>query len=283
MYEDHWGLSETPFSSDLDPRSFFESPMHEEALARLHFLVEQRRRLGLLLGTHGSGKSLLMEVLYQQMRRAGRPVARLRLVGLSAEEFPGLLALELGVEQRSDESLISLWRSISDRVTENRLQQWGTMILLDDVDEAGPELQAVIARLAQLDLSRDAQLTVVMTASPERVTELSPRLMELSELRIDLESWDEEDTADFLTASLRRVGRDEPAFSDAAIARLHQLSGGIPRRVRQLADWALMAGAGQQQQQIDAHTVEAVFEELGVGDLEIAMTEPKAVSTNSAA
>ena len=267
MYEEHWGLSETPFSSDLDPKAFFESHVHEEALARLYYLVEQRRRLGLLLGTHGSGKSLLLEVLYQQMKRAGRPVARLRLVGVSAEEFPWLLAREMGVEHRPNDSLTSLWRSISDSIAENRFQQWGTTILLDDVDDVDPQLRSAITRLVQLDPSRQTQLTVILAASLERAASLGPRLLELSELRIDLDSWDEEDTADYLVTALRRAGREEPAFSAAAVSRLHQLSGGIPRRVRQLADWALMAGAGQQQEQIDAVTVETVYEELGVRDL----------------
>jgi len=267
MYKDHWGLRDTPFSSDLDPQAFFESQVHEEALARLYYLVEQRRRLGLLLGAHGSGKSLLLEVLCDQLRRAGRPVARLRLVGVSAAEFPWLLARELGVDLRPDEGPTSLWRSIADRIAANRHQQWGTMVLLDDVDEAEAELRTAIVRLTQLEPGRDAGLTIILSARLDRASRLGPRLLELSELRIDLDSWEEEDTAAFLSTALKRAGREGPAFGAAAIARLHQLSGGVPRRVRQLADWALMAGAGQQQQQIDALTVETVFEELGVRDL----------------
>lgn len=43
MYQAHWGLRESPFRGLLDPKFFYQSPTHEEALARLHFLVEQRR------------------------------------------------------------------------------------------------------------------------------------------------------------------------------------------------------------------------------------------------
>ena len=74
MYASHWGLRESPFRNCLDPHCFYQSPTHEEALARLHFLVEQHRRLGLLLGPDGSGKSLLLEVFAAQSapRRATR-------------------------------------------------------------------------------------------------------------------------------------------------------------------------------------------------------------------
>ena len=72
MYQAHWGLQESPFRGDLDPKSFYQSPTHEEALARLSFLVGQHRRLGLLVGPSGSGKSLLLEVFAQQLRRRKR-------------------------------------------------------------------------------------------------------------------------------------------------------------------------------------------------------------------
>ena len=66
MYETHWGLRESPFRGLANPRYFYCSPTHDEALARLQFLVQHRRRLGLLLGMPGSGKSLLLEVFGRQ-------------------------------------------------------------------------------------------------------------------------------------------------------------------------------------------------------------------------
>ncbi len=268
MYQEHWGLREAPFTSNLDPGAFFESRVHEEALARLHYLVEQHRRLGIVLGDHGSGKSLLLEVLYQGAKNTGRPVVRLPLVGVSAEELPWQLAAELGLDPDANAGLASLWRSVSDCIRANSMQRRGTMILLDDADEASEEMRQVVSRLIQLDPGSDTQLTVILSAQTDRAASLGARLLELSELRIDLDAWGEEDTAGFLNAALKRVGAERPAFGPSAITRLHQLSGGVPRRVRQLADLALMAGAGQEQQEVDAHTVELVFEELRVGELQ---------------
>ncbi len=70
MYETHWGLDVSPFRGLADPRFFYCSPTHDEALARLTFLVENRRRLGLLLGEPGSGKTLVLKVL---STTAGQP------------------------------------------------------------------------------------------------------------------------------------------------------------------------------------------------------------------
>ena len=93
---------------------------------------------------------------------------------------------------------------------------------------------------------------------------LGRQLLELAELRIDVVPWEQSDTEDFLNSSLVHAGRQSPTFADPAVALIHQLSGGIPRRITQLADLALLAGAGAELQQIDAETVESVYHELGV-------------------
>ena len=49
-----------------------------------------------------------------------------------------------------------------------------------------------------------------------------------------------------------------------AMHRLYEIGEGLPRRIKQVADLSLLAGAGQQIEEIDAGTVEAATQELGV-------------------
>jgi hypothetical protein len=83
MYQAYWGLASSPFRGHLDPRAFHQGPTQEEALARLHFLVDEQRTVGLLLGEAGSGKSLLLEVFAQQLGAARRERAVVSLLGTS--------------------------------------------------------------------------------------------------------------------------------------------------------------------------------------------------------
>ena len=112
MYPSHWGLRESPFRNCLDPRLFYQSPTHDEALARLHFLVEQHRRVGLLLGPDGSGKSFLLEVFAEQLRRSGRPAAKVSLLAIEPAELLWLVALELGLNPEPVQSMTALWRMV---------------------------------------------------------------------------------------------------------------------------------------------------------------------------
>ncbi len=266
MYRQYWGLRDSPFRGALDPRRFFPSPTHEEALARLHFLVEERRRLGLLLGPAGCGKSMTLEVFARQLRRAGAQVANINLLGVDLHEFLWLAAAELGANPDQRDDPFQLWRGVIDRLVENRYQQFDTVILLDDVDEASSAVLDHVVRLAQFDGATGARLTIVMTSASTTVVRLPERILELADLRIDIEPWEAADTVQYLNSALNQAGRQSPTFTDEAAHRLHDLCGGIPRRVNQLANLALLAAAGRKMQMVDTETLDGAYHELGVVD-----------------
>jgi general secretion pathway protein A len=264
MYQAYWGLADSPFRGHLDVKTFYQAPTQDEALARLHFLVDEQRTLGLLLGESGSGKSLVLEVFARQLRRASQDVALVNIGGVGTEEFLWRLAGQLGVEVFGETTQFKLVRAIDDFLTARTYEQIATVILLDDADEARDEVIEYVVRLSQLSAVRDPRLTLALSAQPRRVDRLGLRLLELSELRIDLEGWELDDTFAYIRQALSRAGRSTPLFTPSGLRRLHELSGGIPRRVKQMADLALIAGAGQNLTQIESETIESVFHELTV-------------------
>jgi general secretion pathway protein A len=262
MYETHWGLRESPFRGLANPRYFYNSPTHDEALARLQFLAQNRYRLGLLLGMPGNGKTLLLEVFGRQMRSVGSQVVMANLLSLGTREFLWELATQLQRNPRPADTPFELWRAVVDRLAENRYQQLPTVLLLDDADEMSPEIAPYIIRLLRQDPAAQSYLTVVMAADPRRVKRLGRRMLEFCELRIELESWEPDDTCQYLRQCLTAAGTDRSVFNSAAALRLHELAQGVPRQVSYLAELALVAGAGQHLSQIDKATVDAVYEEL---------------------
>jgi general secretion pathway protein A len=264
MYLPQWGLHDAPFRSAYDARNFFESSTHEEALARLHFLVEQHRRLGLLMGDFGCGKTMLLEVFARAIRRRGHPAALVELVGLQGSDMLAELAIQFGLAPDRGATAASLWRSLGDRIVEYRYQLLDTVVLLDDADQASQEVLAQITRLAQLDRSAESRLTLVLAGRQERMNRVGRGLLELADLRIDVEPWEPADTARYVKHSLEQAGCQTEVFTASAIERLHQIAQGVPRRVSQLADLSLLAGAGQNLPQIDAGVIDSVYHELGV-------------------
>ena len=53
MFESYWELTEPPFDNSPNPKFFYLSPAHEEALVRLVFSVRHRKGCGMLTGEYG--------------------------------------------------------------------------------------------------------------------------------------------------------------------------------------------------------------------------------------
>lgn len=264
MYHSYWGLCESPFRSGLDARFFYQSPTHDEALARMQFLVDDQRRLGLLLGESGCGKSQLFEIFARHLRYYGCQVAAMSLLGVTPVEMVWQLATQLGGRPEINSPLPVVWRNLADRIAQHRFQQLHTVLLLDDADEAAADTLGQLARLTQIDSAADTRLTVILSGQSHRVAKLGTRLLEMAELRVDVQNWEEADTAGYLEFALGAAGRNLPAFTPEAIAELHRISSGVPRRLKQLADLAMAAGAGYQLELVDVDTIESVFQELAV-------------------
>lgn len=267
MYLNYWGLRESPFHRPRQNRWFFEGDVHEEAVARLHFMIEHRHRLGILSGDMGSGKSLLLAVMADRLRRNGRTVVHASLEEASAAELWWILAVGLELNPQSHEPPPRLWRRVCDRLSHDRLTGNGTVLLLDDADQAHHDALAGILRLLSVEPLVGMQLSVVLACRPAGVSRLSARLVEQAELLITLEPFSLSETRDYVQEALTQAGREESAFSSAALLRLHELSDGVVRRINHLADLSLAAGASQGQEFIDTEIVEGVYQELGAAQL----------------
>lgn len=262
MYQTHWDLERSPFPSGLDTRLFYEGDSQRESLARLRFLVGQRRRFGLVLGETGVGKSLLVRYFAEQSRQTEHHLVQIDPLGLSAREFYWRLGVELRASVRVEDDLVRLFRQLSDRLQENVLQRRQTILLLDDLDQAGPDLLSHVQRLLRTDAANAGWLCVLGSVNEQQLGRLSKPLQELIDLRIDLRAWDELDTIGYLQLALLEAGAERPLFDDEALSLLHQRASGIPRMVNRLADYALLTGAQQGVHLITADILHEASESL---------------------
>jgi type II secretory pathway predicted ATPase ExeA len=181
-----WDADRLPFSGPLDADRFHSGPCQEEALARLHFLVEHGCRLGLVLGGSGCGKTWLLRAFRQALAGAGPEVALVPLGGIDAYEFLWEVAAQLGTGPSPGEPLGRLWRRVSDHLAENRWLGRATVLLLDDATAATAQVLGHVLRLAELDAAGKARLTMVLACDPQELEQVGPQLVARSALRVDL-------------------------------------------------------------------------------------------------
>ncbi|HEX4414669.1 MAG TPA: AAA family ATPase [Lacipirellulaceae bacterium] len=257
-----WGLEHWPFRGSVGANQFYPTAGHDEALARIEYLVESRRRLGVLVGEAGIGKSLILRVAAKRLIRSGSVAIVVDALGASVREVLWNLACELKTAPRDDADTAWLWRQIADRVAENRMQHVATVLLVDDAGQAGPDLITQFARLVRLDTSPTARWTIVLAAEAGQAARWNDTLRSAVDLRIEVAPWSVNDTIGYVQTSLVDAGRFDPVFDEGGLRKLHDLACGVPQDVARLADYALLAAAGMSISSIDAASVEAAYEEI---------------------
>ena len=175
----------------------------------------------------------------------------------AAKITPEDLGNKLQAAIRLEDDLLRLHRQLADRLHENSLQGRQTVVALDDLDQVGPDLLNLVQRLLRTDAAHAGWLTIIASANTSQLGRLGKGLLELADLRIDLEPWDELDTIGYLQLAQFEAGAERPLFDDQAMTELHRASGGVPRRVNRLAEFALLAGAEHSQEIIDAAAIES--------------------------
>lgn len=259
-YWRYWNLSGPPFTGEATEPLFRGSTV-EEALARIEFLVTNRRHVGAIVGPSGVGKStLLRHCAMQPLTSPDLPnvrAIRISVLGKGPAELIAIVASELTGGRRASDPAES-WTSLCDFFQAASREEVHTVLLLDDVDSCNAACEEDLCRI----LSMSFPLTVLMAIESRLLSTISRNLVSRTELQIELPAWELAQTAEYLAWTCSRLGRNEPLFTDDAVHCIQELSYGIPRRIVHITDLALVAGAVAKANAIEADCVEQVAWEL---------------------
>ena len=272
MYTDYWKLTAQPFENTPDPKFFYQSPQHQEGLARLNYVVQGRKGAGVLTGVFGCGKTLLARSLFAQL-----PANRYRLVYIanplmSDIELLHAIAQKLNVsnlpDRRSDVLVDVLLSGMEQALRDNMRDGKDTLVIVDEAHTIKEE--RVLEQLRLLMNFQDEDrflLTMILMGQPE-LKELVDRHKPLAQricMGHHLLPLSAGETAEYARHRLSIAGaKNANLFTPKALVLLHEHSGGVPRRINQLADLALLAGMSKQAKQIDEVMMQEVPASIGV-------------------
>ncbi len=258
MYEQYWGLEFSPFLNNFDVNQFFESSTHEEAVARLFYLVEQHRRFGVVTGLAGTGKSLLLQVLADQVSRTQRRLVAVDLCGADGQEMLWQMASEMNLVPQPSDTPRILWQALDDHLSALSAAGIQTVFLIDHLDRADAACLPLLQRICML--SRGSRCWTTMIAAVRTIGENSQgrTLEELSDLSVDVGPLTREETAAYVTRQCRLARCERRIFDMTALARVFELTGGIPRDINRLCDLALLAGLGEGTSRIHRGIIDSV-------------------------
>lgn len=258
MYESYWGLTASPFTNRLSTKWYHASPVHEEAIARLFYLIEQQRGFGVLAGDVGTGKSLLLKVLAEQVRRTGRNVASVNLNGLDQHEMLWQIAIKLDLSPADTESRWQLWRRVEDEIHARQLTGVHSVLIMDHLDQADTTCHTMLQRLVSSTEEAGNRVTFVSSIRSESLARMARVVGGLSDLQVELTNLHLDETDDFVRDLLAQGGSERDVFDDDSIIRIHAHSHGCPRMINRLCELSMIAALAESRDIVDGEIVDTV-------------------------
>jgi type II secretory pathway predicted ATPase ExeA len=142
------------------------------------------------------------------------------------------------------------------------------LLVVDESQNLSVPALEELRMLSNFQLGNHPLLQTLLLGQPEfRVTlQSSPHLEQLRQRVIaahHLEPMEKGEIEPYIVHRLQKVGWDgNPAFDQRVFAELYEASGGIPRRVNQIANRLMLLGAVDERTRIDSAMLKAVLDEM---------------------
>lgn len=282
LYQAFFGLQREPFSIAPDPRALFMSDRHREALAHLLYGVQAGAGgFVLLTGEIGAGKTTVSRCFLEQVP-PGCEVALILNPRQDADEVLATVYQEFGIALAPGAGVKTMVDALNAFLLEVHARGGQSVLIVDEAQALSAQVLEQLRLLTNLETSERKLLQIVLIGQPElRAMVAAPGLEQLAQrvvARYHLGALSEAETVQYVRHRLAVAGLGGALPFDApALARIHALSGGIPRRINLVCDRALLGAYAQGVSTVGAALVaQAGREILGAGDEATAAGAPRA-------
>jgi general secretion pathway protein A len=267
MYEEHYGLSDRPFQLTPDARFWFESRTHKKAMAYLGYGLAQGEGFVTITGEIGAGKSTLVAHLLATIDKERLNAVSITSTQVDGDDMLRLVAQGLGIAVAGTEKA-RLLDLVEHRLGEEARRGRRTLLIVDEAQNLPVAALEELRMLSNFTLAGRALIQILLLGQPEFRDRIAGEegLEQLRQRVIaahHLEPIAADEVEAYLVHRLARVGwQGRPSFEPAALAALHRHSGGVPRRLNQLANRLLLFGAVEELDKFDAAAVDSVAADL---------------------
>jgi len=269
MYEQHFGLSERPFSLSPEPRFLYLSRHHEMALTSLEYGFAGGALITLLTGEVGCGKTTLVRHFVAGLD----PAVSVGVISHTHRGSGKLLqwvAMAFGVTPRRQD-VASVYQAFTAHLDSLVAGGKRLMLIVDEAQNLGLSRLEELRVLSNVNDSRTLAFQLVLVGQPElRTTLRRPKLRQLAQrvgADYHLGTLSRDETREYVRHRIQLTGGSPCLFSVGAIDVAHLHSGGVPRLVNQLCDTALVYAFAEQRFDVDAALMEQVVNDRAAGGI----------------
>tara|TARA_B110000879_G_scaffold36742_1_gene50987 strand:+ start:2592 stop:3566 length:975 start_codon:yes stop_codon:yes gene_type:complete len=263
MYRQHFGLKAKPFSLIPDPNFLHFSDKHKVAYSLLEYGLHEQSGLTVITGEVGSGKTTLIRHLLSEIDQSELAIGLINNTHASLGDLTQWVALAFGISHENKDK-VTLFRDVQDYLINEWAKGKRAVLIVDEAQNMDKETLEELRLYTNINADGEQFLQIILVGQPElrdilRAPELAQMAQRVSvEYHIEPLGW--QDTANYIRHRLATASNEESVeaashiFDSVAIAVIFYFSGGVPRLINTLCDFALVHAYAMGLQTIN-HTI----------------------------
>jgi len=266
-YERFYGLKENPFGVTPDPRFFFSSKGHQDALAYLRYTLGEHKGFAVVTGEVGVGKTMVVKTFVETLD-GGVDLAVVLNPKLSFKQLLSTVVNEYGLSVRG-KSKAELLMDLEQFLLEARRRDRNVILIIDEAQNVPLASLEEIRMLSNLESADRKLLQIALVGQPE--LEVLLRMRNLRQLRqripgvCTISPLSRNEVEEYMMTRMAKAGSDGSLrFTGDAVDEIYRYSGGTPRLINFVCDRTLLLGFVEEAKLIDSRLVMAAVRELEV-------------------
>ena len=274
-YKDFFKFTETPFSVSPDPKFFYFSRSHAEALNHLRYGIYEGLGFTMIIGEPGTGKTMLSRYF---LNKAGEDLQMIHISDPRSSQKELLVTVleSLGVSRFPQEELTE--RKLTDRLYDLLLvfyrQSKKVVLFLDEAQGLDFESLEGLRLISNLETDYQKLIQVVLFGQTELEEKLQEKRLRQFDQRIlvryHLLPLGLEELQPYIQHQLMVAKVDSHVeFTPQSASKIYEISRGLPRMVNVLCERAMMSAFIENTRKISVQNVLEGWESLnGIKTLE---------------
>lgn len=244
MYKAFYGLTRYPFPKDIEPAYMFKHADFTELAGRLDYMKKQRGIM-LLTGDPGSGKTTAIRNFVSGLNQDRFMPLYIPLATVAIGDFYKQLNDVLKGERCSTKSI--LFKSIQERILHytvhlNKIP----IVIIDEAHLLKNENFFELQIITNFNMDSLDPALFILVAQSHLNDRLARNFLESFNQRINMKfhmsSLKPSEVSKFIDHQIKNAGGSKEIFTENAYKTIHNLSGGVVRKIGKLVEKSLSLG-----------------------------------------
>jgi general secretion pathway protein A len=261
-----FSLAAQPFADNVNPEFFFRTEAHEEAFMAMKQCIEEHVSLGLTTAISGTGKTLLTQVLLQELDpRLYKPILVLAYPGMSRTALLREIVAELKVENLPARlTTHAVIAAIQGHIINLYLKGMRLVLIIDEVHFLSADSLHILRTLSNIEVPEQKLVTVLLFGEQSFLTKLqNPAYRSVFSrmfARTDIRPLKRTEVEQYVKFRLLMAAGNPGLFSEDSYDLISDLSQGIPREVNRICHVSLGVAARHGARQVTGEMIQQLRE-----------------------